>query len=130
MKMLITTGLLSLISLISPEQGSINVLHTYDPYLLKGERKATGEILERFDTNGNLYVAGNLGIQCCDQNGRVRAILTFPSGRISSFVFGGKERNILYALSEGKLFRRKMKVRGVESWMYLPQGLGIVSVFS
>jgi sugar lactone lactonase YvrE len=70
-----------------------------------------------FDANGNMYVPSKMGIQVCDQNGRVRAILTFPSGRISSIVFGGKNRDILYVLSGGKLFRRKLNTRGVESWM-------------
>lgn len=70
-----------------------------------------------FDANGNMYVASLMGIQVCDQNGRVRAILTLPSGRISSVVFGGKNQDILYVISDNKVFHRKMKVKGVQSWM-------------
>ena len=70
-----------------------------------------------FDEYGNMYVASLMGIQVCDQNGRVRAILTLPSGRISSIVFGGNLHNTLYVVSDGKLFSRKMNVQGVESWM-------------
>jgi len=33
-----------------------------------------------FDGRGNLWVVTNAGIQICDQNGRVRAILTLPPG--------------------------------------------------
>lgn len=33
-----------------------------------------------FDGNGNLWVATSMGIQICDQNGRVRAILRLPQG--------------------------------------------------
>ncbi len=33
-----------------------------------------------FDGNGNLWVATRMGIQICDQNGRVRAILRLPQG--------------------------------------------------
>ena len=33
-----------------------------------------------FDGNGNLWAVTNLGIQVCDQNGRVRAILRLPQG--------------------------------------------------
>ena len=33
-----------------------------------------------FDGNGNLWVATRMGIQICDQNGRVRAILRLPVG--------------------------------------------------
>ncbi len=31
-----------------------------------------------FDNNGNLWVVTDAGIQVCDQNGRVRAILRLP----------------------------------------------------
>jgi sugar lactone lactonase YvrE len=70
-----------------------------------------------FDENGNMYVASKMGIQVCDQNGRVRAIFTLPSGQVSSIAFGGKNRNILFALSGGRLFRRKINTKGVEPWM-------------
>ncbi len=33
-----------------------------------------------FDGNGNLWAVTNLGIQICDQNGRVRGILRLPQG--------------------------------------------------
>ena len=33
-----------------------------------------------FDAGGNLWVATRIGIQICDQNGRVRAILRLPQG--------------------------------------------------
>ena len=33
-----------------------------------------------FDGNGNLWAATSMGIQICDQNGRVRAILRLPQG--------------------------------------------------
>ena len=33
-----------------------------------------------FDGNGNLWAATNIGIQICDQNGRVRGILRLPQG--------------------------------------------------
>ena len=70
-----------------------------------------------FDVNGNLYVASTMGIQICDMNGRVRAILTLPTGRVSSVIFGGKNYDTLYIVSNGKLFHRKMNVTGVQSWM-------------
>ncbi|MDP4272327.1 MAG: alpha/beta hydrolase-fold protein [Bacteroidota bacterium] len=70
-----------------------------------------------FDINGNLYVATTMGIQVCDMNGRVRAILSLPSGRVSSLIFGGKNHTMLYAVSNGKLFYRKMNVSGAQPWM-------------
>ena len=81
-----------------------------------------------FDERGNLFVATIMGIQVCDQNGRVRAMLTLPSGKISSIAFGGKNRDFLFALSDGKLFCIKLNVHGKESWHYplnpVPQGAG------
>ena len=62
-----------------------------------------------FDVLGNLYVATSSGIQVCDHNGRVRAILT-PTGRsVSKIAFVG---NTLYALSQGIIYSRKMAVTG------------------
>ena len=69
-----------------------------------------------FDTNGNMYVATLMGVQVCDQNGRVRAILSLPSGAVSSLAFGGKDHDVLYVVSGGTVYRRKMKVKGVQSW--------------
>lgn len=43
-----------------------------------------------FDAGGNLWVATRIGIQICDQNGRVRAILRLPQGcgRINEILIG------------------------------------------
>ena len=62
-----------------------------------------------FDTNGNLYVATELGIQVADHNGRVRAILSLPTGAVSAFAFSG---NYLYVISGKKLYVRKMRAEG------------------
>ncbi|HAH25254.1 MAG TPA: hypothetical protein DCL77_16115 [Prolixibacteraceae bacterium] len=70
-----------------------------------------------FDRKGNMYVASVMGVQVCDQNGRVRAILTLPAGPISSLVFGGKHHDMLYVVSGGKLYCRKLNVQGAEPWM-------------
>ena len=62
-----------------------------------------------FDTNGNLYVATQMGVQVADHNGRVRAILSLPAGRVHSLALSG---NYLYVLCGDKLFVRKMKAEG------------------
>lgn len=68
-----------------------------------------------FDTRGNLYIATPVGIQVCDQNGRVRAILALPgAGRsVEAIAFMG---NSLYARCSGKLFVRKVNATGWNSW--------------
>jgi hypothetical protein len=51
------------------------------------------------DRTGDLYVATPIGIQVCDRNGRVRAILwvPFPGGAIEGIGWGGSGFDILYA---------------------------------
>ncbi len=70
------------------------------------------------DTHGNLYVATGMGIQICDQNGRVRAILALPtpSGPVRSLCFGGKNFDVLYATDGKRIFRRRLKVTGFAPW--------------
>ena len=68
------------------------------------------------DNQGNLYAATNLGVQICDQNGRVRAILQIPGGPITGLCFGGSNFETLYVVCGGKLFKRKLKVNGVPAW--------------
>jgi len=62
-----------------------------------------------FDSDGNLYVATAMGVQVCDQNGRVRAILSLPSGRVEAVAFSGHH---LFVISGGKLWKRVLKTRG------------------
>ncbi len=58
-----------------------------------------------YDTDGNLYVATEIGVQVCDQNGRVRAILPYPETEIDEFSFVG---NNLYVSRDGKTYCRKI----------------------
>ena len=68
-----------------------------------------------FDENGNLYVATSMGVQVCDQNGRVRAILPLPdSAPIRSLAFVGTK---LYVVDErGEIYVRELKVSGAQPW--------------
>lgn len=70
------------------------------------------------DTHGNLYVATRMGIQVCDQNGRVRAILPLPtpSGPARSLCFGGEHFDVLYVTDGTQVFTRRLKVRGFAPW--------------
>jgi sugar lactone lactonase YvrE/enterochelin esterase-like enzyme len=82
------------------------------------------------DTHGNLYVATRMGIQICDQNGRVRAILPLPtpSGAVRGICFGGEHFDVLYVTDGTQVFRRWLKLRGFAPWsapMAVPsQGAG------
>ncbi len=69
------------------------------------------------DTDGFLYVATNLGVQVCDQPGRVNAILDKPQpGALSNVVFGGVDLNWLYVTAGDKVFRRKTQRKGTVAW--------------
>ena len=70
------------------------------------------------DANGKLYVATRMGVQVCDQNGRVRAILPLPTpcGPVRSLCFGGQNFDTLYVTDGRQVFKRTLKVRGVAPW--------------
>ncbi len=66
----------------------------------------------RTDRAGRLYVATRMGIQFCDQAGRVNGIIPTPNGRVSNLCFGGPNFDVLYATCGDKVYRRKVKVQG------------------
>jgi enterochelin esterase-like enzyme len=70
------------------------------------------------DQHGELYVATNMGIQVCDHNGRVRAILPLPTpcGPTRGLCFGGPAFDVLYATDGRHVFKRKLKIPGVAPW--------------
>lgn len=70
----------------------------------------------RCDRDGRLYVATKLGIQVCDQPGRVNAILPTPNRRVSNVVFGGPQFDTLFATCGDKVYKRKLNTRGANGW--------------
>ncbi|HXI93512.1 MAG TPA: SMP-30/gluconolactonase/LRE family protein [Blastocatellia bacterium] len=70
----------------------------------------------RVDRDGRLYVATRLGIQVCDQAGRVNAIIPTPNGRVSNLTFGGESFDTLFATCGDKVYKRKLKVKGAQAW--------------
>jgi enterochelin esterase-like enzyme len=69
-----------------------------------------------FDADGRLYAATNFGVSVLDRNGRTRAILPSPvqggQASVSSVRFGGKNFDELYIITEGKVFKRQLNVKG------------------
>lgn len=63
-----------------------------------------------FDIRGNLFVATNMGVQVCDQNGRVRAILPLPGGAAVEAMKLVGDR--LYAKSGATVYVRRLKTVG------------------
>jgi gluconolactonase len=70
----------------------------------------------RVDRDGRLYVATKMGIQVCDQAGRVNAIIPTPNGRISNLGFGGANFDTIFATCGDKVYKRKLKVKGALAW--------------
>jgi gluconolactonase len=70
----------------------------------------------RVDREGRLYVATRLGIQVCDQAGRVNAIIPTPNGKVSNLCFGGPDQDVIYATCGDKVYKRKVKVKGAQGW--------------
>jgi sugar lactone lactonase YvrE/enterochelin esterase-like enzyme len=68
------------------------------------------------DRDGRVWVATKLGLQVCDQAGRVNCIIPTPNGKISNLTFGGPEFDTVFATCGDKVFSRKVKVRGTPSW--------------
>jgi sugar lactone lactonase YvrE len=70
----------------------------------------------KVDREGRLYVATRLGIQVCDQAGRVNAIIPTPNGRITNLVFGGAAFDTLYATCNDRVYKRRVGVVGANAW--------------
>jgi len=69
------------------------------------------------DTEGYLYIATRIGIQVCDQPGRVTAIISKPQpGPISNVVFAGADMQTLYVTAGDKVFRRHLRRKGTLPW--------------
>jgi sugar lactone lactonase YvrE/enterochelin esterase-like enzyme len=70
----------------------------------------------RTDRDGRLYVATRMGIQVCDQAGRVNCIIPTPNGKVSNLCFGGPKFDTLYATCGDRVYRRKLKVTGAHAF--------------
>jgi hypothetical protein len=70
------------------------------------------------DRDGRLFVATSMGIQVCDQAGRVNCIIPLPGpgGRTAGVCFGGAESDTLVASSSDAIYRRKVRVKGANTF--------------
>jgi gluconolactonase len=69
------------------------------------------------DREGYLYVVTNMGIQVCDQPGRVVGIISYPQPwDAANLVFGGADLQNLYLMDGDKVYRRKLRRKGFFPW--------------
>lgn len=78
---------------------------------------ASGASAMAVDTLGYLYVATRLGVQVCDQPGRVVAIFANPTGgAMTGLVFSGADHQTLYGIAGGRIFMRHIRRQGAMPW--------------
>jgi len=70
----------------------------------------------RVDRDGRLYVATRLGLQVCDQAGRVTCIIPVPNNKLSNLTFGGAHFDTIVATCGDKVYQRKVKVKGAPNF--------------
>jgi gluconolactonase len=70
------------------------------------------------DTAGRVYVTTRIGIQVLDPLGRVNAIIPAPpsNSQTSNVCFGGPNFDVLYVSAGDKVFRRRLRTRGANSF--------------
>jgi gluconolactonase len=99
------------------QDGSLDNGQEYVHYHLSHGQAFPGVSGLLVDTANLLYSATNLGIQISDQLGRVNLIISKPAGTVTDIKMGGEDFSVLYAICDGKLFRRKLNTRGTQSWL-------------
>ncbi|HEX3797454.1 MAG TPA: SMP-30/gluconolactonase/LRE family protein [Verrucomicrobiae bacterium] len=101
---------------ILPNGSLTNKQRYFDLHLADGNMQSSADGMT-VDTEGRLYVTSDLGVQICDQAGRVQGIIPKPQrGPLTAVAFGGANRNELYVACGDKLFKRKTKTTGVLSF--------------
>jgi len=68
--------------------------------------------------DGWLVAATELGVQICDQLGRVHLILPKPrlTKRVSYTAFGGNDWKTLYIATGNRVYKRRTKLTGAQPW--------------
>ncbi|WP_425614063.1 SMP-30/gluconolactonase/LRE family protein [Anatilimnocola sp. NA78] len=70
----------------------------------------------RCDRDGRLWVATKMGLQICDQPGRVNCIVPTPNGKCSNLCFAGDKFDTVYATCGDRVYKRKVKVSGANAF--------------
>lgn len=124
--------------ILSPDQSLLMVADTRSRWVWSYQIQPDGSLengqpfhrLETWDTNdesvadgikvdseGQLWVTTRLGVQICDQAGRVNGILNKPhAGPLSNLVFAGPYQDWIYVTAGDKVFKRHVTRKGVNTW--------------
>ena len=124
--------------MLSPDQSLLTVADSWGKWVWSFQVQADGSLAHgqpfyRLETpdatsrssadgmtmgsEGRLFVTSRVGLQICDQPGRVVGIIGKPQpGPLSNVVFAGPELKTLYVTAGDKVFRRKVRMKGVLPW--------------
>jgi enterochelin esterase family protein len=98
---------------IQPDGSLANKQSFYHLHLVDGAPESAADGIA-VDRDGTLYVTSRIGLQVADQAGKVNSILNKPqSGPLSSVGFGGPNLDELYVAAGDKVFKRKVRTKGV-----------------
>ncbi|GAB4144173.1 MAG: SMP-30/gluconolactonase/LRE family protein [Planctomycetaceae bacterium] len=101
---------------IQPD-GSLKHKQPYGHLHVPDEPRDSGADGMTVDTLGRIYVATRMGLQVLDQPGRCHFIISSPQRKkLSNVVFGGPNLDTLYITCTDKVYRRKIKARGIRHW--------------
>jgi sugar lactone lactonase YvrE len=108
-----TTGQFVYSFQIQPDGSLTNRQKFYHLHLADGSVRSGADGMA-MDTLGRLYVTTELGLQMCDQAGRVTGIIPKPQRTgLSNVTFGGPNFDELYVTCGDKVFKRKTKAKGI-----------------
>jgi len=86
----------------------------YLPLTLPSGKDRPGSDGMSVDADGRLYVATYAGIQMFDPTGRMGGVILKPQEKfLSNLVFGGPDLNFMYVTCTDKVYRRRVKPRGI-----------------
>ena len=98
------------------DDGALASKQKYDHLHVPDSADDSGADGMRVDRDGRLYVATRMGLQVCDQAGRVNCIIPTPNGKVSNLCFGGADFQTIYATCGDKVFKRKVKTKGANAF--------------
>jgi gluconolactonase len=99
------------------EDGNLDFGQDYIHYHLPYGAATPGTAGMTVDADNLLYSVTAMGIQLSDQLGRVNFIFSMPAESAVDVKFGGGDFSTLYVAGNGKLFSRKIKAKGILSWL-------------
>ncbi len=95
------------------KDGSLSFKQPYTTLIVARGKRDSGADGLTIDTVGRIYVAAHAGVQVIDTQGRVSGVIARPQAAfLSNVAFGGAERDVLYATSSDKVYKRKMNAHG------------------